>query len=43
VNRGQKTKASAVLADTPEKVALEAEGEARAKPVKCNKLFSDTQ
>jgi hypothetical protein len=31
----------AVLADTPVKVALGAEVEARAKPVKCNWLFRD--
>jgi hypothetical protein len=30
----------AVLNDSPEKTALEPEVEARAKPVKCNRLFS---
>jgi hypothetical protein len=42
-NRKEKTRVSAVLIDTPIKTALEAEVEARAKPVKCNRLFSDSQ
>jgi hypothetical protein len=29
--------------DTPVKAALEAEVQARAEPVKCNRLFSDSQ
>jgi hypothetical protein len=33
----------AALADTPVKVALEAEVEARAKRVNCNRLFIDSQ
>jgi hypothetical protein len=31
------------LADTPVKFTLEAEVKARALPVKCNRLFSDSQ
>jgi hypothetical protein len=38
-----KPKVSAVLADTPVKAALEAEVEARSRPVKCKRLFSDSQ
>jgi hypothetical protein len=33
----------AVLSDSPIEVALEAEVKARPKPVKCNRLFSDSQ
>jgi hypothetical protein len=39
----QKKWADAVLADTPVKVALLGEIEARVKPVKCIRLFSDGQ
>jgi hypothetical protein len=43
VNRRKKEKKDrAVLADTPENTALEAEVGARAKTVKCNR-FSDTE
>jgi hypothetical protein len=41
--RRQNRKENAVLADAPVNVALEAEGGARAKPVKCNRLFSGSQ
>jgi hypothetical protein len=34
---------SVVLADTPVKIALEAEVEARIKPVTCKRLFSGSQ
>jgi hypothetical protein len=43
VNRSQKTKESAVLADTAIEASLAAEAEARAKPVKCNRLFRYNQ
>jgi hypothetical protein len=33
----------AVLTGTPVKGALEAEAEAHAKPVNCNRLFKDSQ
>jgi hypothetical protein len=42
-NRRRKTKERAVVADTSVKIALEAEVGARAKPVKCNRLISDSQ
>jgi hypothetical protein len=36
-------KARAILTHNPVKAALEVEVQASAKPVKCNKLFSDIQ
>jgi hypothetical protein len=42
-SRRQKRNVSAVLTDTPVKAALEAEAEARAKSVKCNRLFNGSQ
>jgi hypothetical protein len=41
--RRQKTYVGAVLIDTPMKDALEAEVEAHGKPLKCNRLFSNSQ
>jgi hypothetical protein len=38
-NRRQETKVEALLADAPLKGTLQAEVEARAKSVKCNRLF----
>jgi hypothetical protein len=42
-HRQKKAKENDVLADTPIKVALEAEVKARDRPVKCNRFFSDSQ
>jgi hypothetical protein len=42
-SRMQKISVGAVLTDTAVKIALEAEVEALAKPVKCNRLLSDSQ
>jgi hypothetical protein len=39
----QKIRVGAVLTDTPVKVALGAEVEACAKPVKCRRLFSGSR
>jgi hypothetical protein len=42
-SRRQKRRVGAVLIDTPVKVEVEAEVEACAKSVKCNRLFNGKQ
>jgi hypothetical protein len=42
-NRRQRARVSALLTDTPVKVASEPEVRTRAKSAKCNRRFSDVQ